>query len=226
MVISRWLLGFCFSKHDMELLDDPIPDTLYCKPCRTKQKALDLEGNESVDTLGSSAQGSSQDVVVTSEPLPLQNCSHDGHKEGSFNITHEVDKCDLWKHMVKDLAAPLPSPKRESDGRHFRGAYQFTDATEMKADESVWHPAGIDTSRSLFTLEECDTDLESQTQLPSYMSNSSPPYDAVVSSPIAHAQHGQWERTEPHEPVFSSSNNPLQPPPQSTAVETYQSTSV
>ena len=194
LVITRWLLGFCFSKHDIELLDNPIPDSLYCKPCRLKPKPsreLDLEmaGNGSVDTLGSSAHCSANDVLVTSEPLPGTG-NHGNHhaprkqRTDSFNITHEVDSCDLWKNLVK-LDAPLPSP-RETPKFHIGGVYHAADAAPdhmggVASSAPTRHHPLAEGNRTLGPLEECDTDLESQSQLPDYESITTPCYTSLQS---------------------------------------------
>ena len=156
-MIGRWLLGFFFSKHDLELLDEPIPNFLYSKCCRTnQQKSKDLEGNLSLDTLGeSSSHSSGQDLLaVTSEPLSHQHNLQDSHKD-DFNITHEVDKCDLWKNMVKNLDAPLPSPRCNDKVKLEEGYSRGT----------AWMGC-VGVGGELDTLEECDTDVESTVQLP------------------------------------------------------------
>lgn len=220
-MISRWLLGFCFSKHDLELLDDPLPDALYCRPCRDKHrrsKPLEIEGT-SVDTLGSSTQCSAQDVAVTLEPTADQShvCPH---QTDSFNITHEVDKCDLWKNMVKSLDAPLPSPRETSNVSHMQA--DSTATTTLGYSDGAWHHSvAMDTNRTLGTLEECDTDLESQTQLPDHESVTSPqnmpsPHFGGVALPkYAELDSGA------HEPVLSGTS-----PPYQSRLVAYQSTSV
>ena len=47
LVGARWLAGFLFRWSDLELLDDPIPETLYCQNVRNwKQKSSisEMEG--------------------------------------------------------------------------------------------------------------------------------------------------------------------------------------
>jgi len=34
-------------------------------------------------------------------------------KESAFNITQAVDKCQLWQNMVRNLDAPIPSPRKK-----------------------------------------------------------------------------------------------------------------
>ena len=82
---------------------------------KSRPAPFDPESNGSTDTFppsGSTTQSSSQDTLaVTSEPVST-HCYHDD----DFNITQEVDKCDLWKNMVKKLDAPLPSPRGSYEG--------------------------------------------------------------------------------------------------------------
>lgn len=225
-MIGRWLLGFCFSKHDMALLDDPIPDRLYCKPCRQQKDKLpppgdmppDMEACESVDTMGSSTQCSAQDVVVTSEPTPHLD------PNDSFNITREVDKCYLWKNMVRSLDAPLPSPTTRVAFNHGASAAKGVDATvsaptTRSHSEGTWHPVvTMDTNRVLCTVEECDTDLESTTQLADHESITSPlTFSVPPSLPLQAVSGGKKWR-------HSSTNARL--PCQSTGAPQYQSTAV
>ena len=160
LVVGRWLLGFAFSKHDLELLDDPIPDTLYCKRCRqkdaTKSKVTDPEGSskdsESYDLeeyrnfpITVEPSGSNGSINIKSAPSKLND---------SFNLTREVDKCDLWKNMVKNYDAPLLSPNvvhRSCPG-------EFTRETNGSGGK-IWFTTDSD-YRELEPLEECDTDLE------------------------------------------------------------------
>lgn len=165
-------MGFAFSKHDLELMDDPIPDSLYCRPCRDMDSGkpkphTDMESKGSEDTLSNSAHfdvpDGGEDGVVISEPLrgngyrgaislPQQQL------EESFNLTHEVDKCDLWKNMVKNLDAPLPSPHAKSKLRFRVGE---SEEERGRSGENMWMVTEDTDFRALGTLEECDTDLES-----------------------------------------------------------------
>ena len=176
LVIGRWLLGFVFSKHDLELLDDPIPDSLYCRPCQTKQSGkvlteLEIKGSlqDSLSNSGHLYQdnvqedGFQEDGVVICEPLGMNgNYTSDSggvvgsmvqqQPEASFNLTHEVDQCDLWRNMVKNLDAPLPSPQSKTI---------IGDVARVRVGtEDLWAHDDVD-YRTLDTLEECDTDLES-----------------------------------------------------------------
>ena len=38
LVIGRWLIGFVFSRRDLEILDDPISEKLYCRRFRTSKE--------------------------------------------------------------------------------------------------------------------------------------------------------------------------------------------
>ena len=228
-MVSRWLLGFCFSKHDLELLDDPIPDALYCKPCRDKHrksKPLQLESGttNSVDTLGSSAQ-----EVVMMEPLGSElDRSSFQHNDDSFNLTHEVDKCDLWRNMVRGLDAPMPSPR---DLSRTSMPADSTDMTSLTYSDGAWHHSVTrDTSLPLATLEECDTELESQAQLdspnfgnvaltPGFSPKDipSPSYPGSTSSPkYPQLESHACDRT--HQPVSSTADTPQYFSYQSTSV--------
>ena len=47
LVGARWLAGFLFRWSDLELLDDPIPEKMYCKSVRQWKQGSggdDLEG--------------------------------------------------------------------------------------------------------------------------------------------------------------------------------------
>lgn len=208
LVVGRWLLGFWFSKHDLELLDDPIPDTLYCRPCRDKQaktKTLDLEGNGSFDTLASSSpNGSTKDVAIISEPAPCTAAQ----RESSFNITTEVDRCDLWKNMVKTMDMP-PTVGRTQSGSEGRveeegEGKEHTDiAMETVGNrEGAWHPLALNTNRTgciLDTLEECENEIDTPVQScsemgsvipsPSYNEHSEPPYHEHGETP--YHEHGE-----------------------------------
>lgn len=240
LVVARWLLGFWFSKHDIELLDDPIPDALYCKPCRdkhSKSKPLDLEGNPSIDTLASSTQCSSQDVV-TSEPTSNPGNVCPRHRLDSFNITTEVDRCDLWRNMVKSLdTSPEVSraPEDEVDG-----VGPLTTEGVRGYNERAWHPSDPN-YHTLGTLEECENEMDSPSQespsMPKFGSVPSPSYAGVtsplrhgavtqgvaspflhrgVASPLAPSSeyHEHWHPSVPHEPWSSTTHVPYQ----STAV--------
>lgn len=85
-------MGWCFPKKDLEILDDPIPEELYCgrrcKPCH--------EGSEIEKGLNSSDDGLEEVDGNGASMLPSEGESH-------INITQEMDRCDLWKHMVHNL---------------------------------------------------------------------------------------------------------------------------
>ena len=99
-MFGRWLVGFLFSKHDLELLDDPIPDKLYCCKRYRVQDRKEILSEEGM-----------------AEPLEDVDDKQSGHdlprKRSGINITQEVDKCDLWRNIRK-LDAPMPSPRRNA----------------------------------------------------------------------------------------------------------------
>ena len=122
---------------------------------------LDMEKNESLDTVESSARSSIHDISVTASYdhvstdvlISKQEFVDQHQEEESFNLTHEVDKCDLWKNMVKNLDAPPCSLRTKTSSTNH----------ETAGTDFQQHP--LDNDRKLFTLEECDTDLEMQTPL-------------------------------------------------------------
>ena len=123
LMIIRWLLGFCFTRKDLKVLDDPLPEKLYCKRCevhvkKSSEKILE-EGTCSTNSDEIDGFGN----IVTEEPPAIdQNISPDHAQQrkerrsaSAFNITQEVDKCEIWRTMVKDLDTPYSSPKRTAE---------------------------------------------------------------------------------------------------------------
>lgn len=210
----------------MELLDDPIPDSLYCKPCRDKNgksKPLDLEGNPSIDTFASSTQCSLQEVVLTSEPMPVTACNQ--HRLDSFNISTEVDRCDLWRNMVKRLDSS-PEVARGPE-EEVGGVCPVTTEGAGDCNEREWHPSLTfdNKHRTLGTLEECENEMESPAQdspsMPKFGSFSSPSYVGAASPPPSNGgvtpssrYHERWRPNAPHEPWYGT----VPVPYQSTAV--------
>lgn len=118
LVVGRWLAGFLFLKHDLEILDDPIPDKLYCKRFVhhiDQQKATE-EGNDLIER-----EEEAKSDQVRSPPVLKQ-------RDSNFNLTREVDKCDLWKNMVRRLDAPMPSPRRKARHGVSSQSHSFTNA--------------------------------------------------------------------------------------------------
>ena len=158
LVFGRWLLGFAFSKHDLELLDDPIPDSLYCRKCRQKNLTkMGLSQGSSKDSVSDSYDiEACRDFPVTVEPVAsngsIPSESHNKLND-SFNLTREVDKCDIWKNMVKTLdAAP------GSGNEHWHSVDAGRESGVGNGNK-MWLVTDSD-YRELGTLEECDTDLE------------------------------------------------------------------
>lgn len=114
-MLGRWLAGFFFSWRDLEILDDPIPAKLYCKAFRKDERKGSLKGLEEgeadidskepgVDEVDGGERGETRKVNGN---LPSK----------SFNMSQEVDRCDLWRNMIHNLDAPPPSP-RKTTRRH------------------------------------------------------------------------------------------------------------
>lgn len=89
LVIGRWLVGWCFPKGDLELLDDPIPEQLYC---RGKRKGDPEKSLTELEELRDSVD--EEEKKVPNGGLAAEH---------NINITDEVNRCDLWKHMVRHL---------------------------------------------------------------------------------------------------------------------------
>ena len=149
LMIIRWFLGFCFTRKDLEVLDDPLPERLYCKRCRgrgCRKKHYDVnveEGSTSddVDVCGSGviAEEPSADDQHLSSRHPSNNTDR---RSSEFNFTQEVDKCDAWKTVVKDLDVPYSSPRRTHD--ESRPSITITDVERTgELDSSLFGPAGM-----------------------------------------------------------------------------------
>jgi hypothetical protein len=123
------MLGFCFPHRDLNLLDDPLPKELYCRRFRDENSSKDAESGaagleESDDHTDNGEIPPPIDLneAVTSEPMgegeggaPLARNALFGVKgDSSFNITQEMDKCDVWRNMVKSYDAPPQSPRRRN----------------------------------------------------------------------------------------------------------------
>lgn len=125
LLLGRWLLGFCFPHGDLNLLDDPLPKELYCRrfreePTPSKDVEAGLE-ETSIDAIDGESQPIEVNGVVTSEPtggedpLSARNALFGANKNSNFNITEEMDNCDLWKNLIKNYDAPPQSPRSKSD---------------------------------------------------------------------------------------------------------------
>ena len=127
LLLGRWLLGFCFPHGNLNLLDDPLPKELYCRRFHEQGEdslSKDVEtGLEETD--GDAVTGESEPIeineVVNSEPtaadenLSVRNALFEVKGDYSFNITQEMDNCDLWKNLIKNYDAPPQSPRRSSE---------------------------------------------------------------------------------------------------------------
>jgi len=92
----------------MEILDDPIPEKLYCKRFRDK-------GQETPKTLEAAADEPDGDIDI--DDKASGGTRHLKKEESEFNMTQAVDKCHLWQNMVKNLDSPMPSPRRKARKR-------------------------------------------------------------------------------------------------------------
>lgn len=95
-------MGWIFPAKDLEILDDPIPDKLYCgrNNCTPmKLKGYTSHANEDVSEVENGLEMKSSERQQ--QPPP--------NGDGPFNITDEMNNCDLWKHMVSNLEKESPS---------------------------------------------------------------------------------------------------------------------
>ena len=103
LVAGRWLVGWVFPAKDLEILDDPIPEKLYCGRRCTPHKMA--SSNDS----GASDSADPEKGLEISEDLDskyLDESRRDAKKpsmDGSLNMTQEVNNCDLWRHMVGSM---------------------------------------------------------------------------------------------------------------------------
>lgn len=109
-MVGRWLVGWCFPRRDLEILDDPIPEAFYCrKYCKScTEDADDVESGKLIDY---DRQGEQKGTLTDS----TKRRDHKGELESlkvqsKINISEEVDRCDLWKHMVRSLDKEPGSP--------------------------------------------------------------------------------------------------------------------
>lgn len=127
LLLGRWLLGFCFPHGNLNLLDDPLPKELYCRRFREEDEgdlSKDVEtGLEeaAVDAVTGESDLIEMNGVVTTEPattdesLSARNALFGVKGDSNFNITQEMDNCDLWKNLIKNYDAPPQSPLRSSE---------------------------------------------------------------------------------------------------------------
>jgi hypothetical protein len=108
LVGARWLAGFLFRWSDLELLDDPIPEKMYCRSVRQWKQGSggdDLEGAGGEDDKPES--GASNGTHTNKSPH-----APPGKRKSDINMTQAVDSSGIWKNMVRKLEAPLQSPRR------------------------------------------------------------------------------------------------------------------
>ena len=122
LVGGRWLVGWLFPKGDLDILDDPIPESLYCK-CRQRQ--YDIE------------KGPLEEEEVSSEAKESEEAPQQLSIE-HVNISEEVDRSQLWKHMMHKLdAEPTSGPKSQvrNRGSEQRPGYDVKTNLNKKFDE-------------------------------------------------------------------------------------------
>ena len=75
LVGARWLAGLIFRWSDLEILDDPIPERLYCQHFKTKNHTpslTDLEGGGEEETeLDDKREG--MESTIHNSMFPLVN---------------------------------------------------------------------------------------------------------------------------------------------------------
>ncbi len=158
LMIVRWLLGFCFARNDLEVLDDSLPENLYCKKCTKKSSEKNLEeGSSNSDEV---------DCVVCEEPSATNDILSpsrisqrtERHSASEFNITQEVDKCDIWKTVVKDLDLPYSSPVRTA-GDSSRPFITVTDAEKMEEATTLYSNCSPEDEVGVFPIVLGDSPL-------------------------------------------------------------------
>ena len=111
LVVGRWVVGWLFPKGDLDILDEPIPDSLYCIKCRRRQ--YDIE------------KGPLEEDEVSSEAKESEEAPQQQQQQPSIehvNISEEMDRCHLWKHTLRKLDAE-PTSGASSQVRN-RGSEQ------------------------------------------------------------------------------------------------------
>ena len=114
LVAGRWFVGWIFPARDLEILDDPIPEKLYCgrngknshNCCYNGGKEYNEDPEKGLE-IKEQTDGAQENGINDEKKC----------KDGSLNITHEVNKCDLWKHMVHSLdKEPSSTGKTKNEG--------------------------------------------------------------------------------------------------------------
>ena len=94
LVAGRWLVGWVFPAKDLEILDDPIPEKLYCGRHCTPDR---------IDCTGCCSKNGSDNSSDVERGLTMTDDidgKYEEKKQVDINITREMNNCDLWKHMV------------------------------------------------------------------------------------------------------------------------------
>ena len=104
LVAGRWLVGWIFPAKDLEILDDPIPEKLYCGRRCTPDKVSSSNGccNNNSDDSSDLEKGLEMKDDIDGKHLE-ENASRKSSNDKPINITREMNNCDLWKHMVGSM---------------------------------------------------------------------------------------------------------------------------
>ena len=112
LVLVRWVLGCVVPKRYMEYLDDPLPEFMYRLPCKRRQMR-DEPGVEMGNLMefqvepyarpstgmSTSSQGTPIFTITGETDGPSEHCSNHKKKSDHINITAEVNKCSLFRHL-------------------------------------------------------------------------------------------------------------------------------
>jgi hypothetical protein len=110
LVGARWLAGFIFRWSDLEILDDPIPERLYCQHFRQKNHTPNLTELEG----GGEGEESDLDDKPEASNRTRKKHAPPSKRKSDINMTQAVDNSGIWKNMVRKLDAPLQSPRRRA----------------------------------------------------------------------------------------------------------------
>ncbi len=116
LVAGRWLVGWVFPAKDLEILDDPIPERLYCGRHCTPDK-INCSGccNSDNNNEGDNSSDVEKGLVMRDD---IDGVNSTDRHPADINMTREMNNCDLWKHMVGTMdKEPVVANGRSSNGR-------------------------------------------------------------------------------------------------------------